>query len=235
MQAIILAGGLGTRLGTLTRKLPKSMIPVNGKPFLTYLLQLLSDNNIDRIVLCIGYLSDQIKNYIADGKRWGVNVTYSEETERLLGTAGALKQARSLLDDHFFLINGDTYLPIDYRQVEEHFLTRHKKGLMVIYDGRENIGISNNVALDDNFMVVNYNKRDSNGSLKYVDAGVSVFRREVIDAIPGQRCVSLEDGLYAPLIKQGQLAGYVTGQRFYDIGTPEQLKTFEEYLQKVLK
>lgn len=235
MQAIILAGGLGTRLGTLTRKLPKSMIPVNGKPFLTYLLQLLSDNNIDRIVLCIGYLSDQIKNYIADGKRWGVNVTYSEETERLLGTAGALKQARSLLDDHFFLINGDTYLPIDYRQVEKSFLTRHRKGLMVVYDNKENVGITNNVGLDDNLMVTIHNKRGSNASLKYIDAGVAVFKREIVDDIVGEYPLSLESRLYAPLIKQRELAGYVTGQRFYDIGTPEQLKTFEEYLQKEFK
>lgn len=235
MQAVILAGGLGTRLGTLTKKLPKSMALVNGKPFLTYLIQLLRDNNITRIVLCIGYLSSQIKNYIADGKQWGVTVTYSEETERLLGTAGALKQAKSFLDDHFFVINGDTYLPVDYTQVEKCFLIRHKKALMVVYKGKENVGITNNTDLDDNFMVANYNKTDSNTRLKYVDAGVSIFRREAIDDISGEYPISLESGLYAPLIKQRQLVGYVTGQRFYDIGTPEQLKTFEEYLQKELR
>lgn len=235
MQAVILTGGLGTRLGALTKKLPKSMVPVNKKPFLTYLFRLLRDNGIDRIVLCIGYLGNQIRNYIADGRQWGVKVAYSEETKQLLGTAGALKQAKSLLDDHFFLINGDTYLPIDYRDVEKSFLTRHKKGLMVVYDNKENVGIANNVDLDDDLMVIIHNKGGSGAGLRYVDAGVAVLQREAVDDIVEEGPVSLESGLYAPLIQQKELAGYVTGQRFYDIGTLEQVKTFEAYLQKELK
>ena len=235
MQGIILAGGLGARLRPLTKELAKFMVLVHDKPFGGYLLQLLRDNGIDHIVLCVGYLGEQIKNYLVDGKRLGINVTYSEETMQLLGTAGALRQAKSLLDDHFFVINGDTYLPIDYRQVEKCFLIRHKKGLMVVYHGKEKVGISNNVGLDDDLMVVKYNKRNSNASLKYVDAGVSVFRREVVDNIIEGCSISLEEGLYAALIKQRELAGYVINQRFYDIGTPKQLKTFEKYLRKELR
>lgn len=235
MQAVILAGGLATRLRPLTAEIPKSLIQVRDKPFFEYQLDFLKKGGVEDIVLCVGYLGEQIENYLVDGKRLGMNITYSEEVEQLLGTAGALRQAKSLLDDHFFVINGDTYLPIDYKRVERCFLTRRKKGLMVVYDGRENVGISNNVGLNDNLMVVKHSKRNSNASLKYVDVGVSVFRREAVDDITGQYPISLEIGLYPSLIEQGELAGYVTGQRFYDIGTPEQLKTFEKYLRKELR
>lgn len=231
MQAVILAGGLGTRLKPLTEQIPKVMVLTNGKPFLLHLLELLRSNGVNDTVLCTGYLGEQVKNVFGNGESLGIRIKYSEEKEGLLGTGGALKQAQSLLDEHFLVFNGDTYLPVDYREVARAFLKRDKKALMVVYDNRENTGVKNNVALDNDSMVVKYSKKSYNSSLKYVDTGVLALRREVLNVIEDKFPVSLEKGLYPVLIQQKQLAAYITKQRFYDIGTPEQKTIFEKFLK----
>ena len=231
MQAVILAGGLGTRLGPLTKETPKVMLSINGKPFLLYLLQLLKGQEIKDIILSIGYLGQQVRDSFGNGKSLGVSLRYSEEKEKLLGTGGALKQAQSLLDDYFLVINGDTYLPVDYRDVERTFLKHNKKAIMVVYDNQEDTGVKNNVALDNDLMVIEYDKESSNPNLKYVEAGVLVLRRETLNLIKGKDPVSLEKGLYPTLIGQREMAAYTSQQRFYDIGTHKQQKVFEEFLQ----
>ena len=117
MQAVILAGGLGTRLGKLTRAMPKVMIPFHGRPFLYYVIKLLESRGIKDIVICAGYLGEQVGDFFGDGHEMGVNIKYSEEGEKLLGTGGALRRARDMLDSYFLVLNGDTYLPIDYHDV----------------------------------------------------------------------------------------------------------------------
>ena len=231
MQAVILAGGLGTRLGPLTKETPKVMVSINGKPFLLYLLQLLKGQEIKDIILSIGYLGQQVRDFFGNGKSLGVSLRYSEEKEKLLGTGGALKQAQDLLDDYFLVINGDTYLPVDYYDVERTFLKHNKKVIMVVYDNHEDTGVKNNIALDNDLMVVRYDKESSSPSLKYVEAGVLVLRRETLNLIKEKSPVSLEKGLYPTLIEQREMASYVTQQRFYDIGTPKQQKVFAEFLQ----
>jgi NDP-sugar pyrophosphorylase family protein len=231
MQAVILAGGLGTRLGPLTKETPKVMVSINGQPFLLHLLQLLKSQKIKDIILSIGYLGQQVRDFFGNGKSLGVSLRYSEEKEKLLGTGGALKQAQSLLDDYFLVLNGDTYLPVDYRDVERTFLKHNKKAIMVVYDNQEDTGVKNNVALDNDLMVVRYDKESSTSSLKYVEAGALVFRRETLSLIKEKDPVSLEKGLYPALIQQREMAAYVTQQRFYDIGTPKQQRVFAEFLQ----
>lgn len=232
MQAVILAGGLGTRLRPLTAEIPKVMVLVNGEPFLLHLLRFLKSQGSNDIVLCIGYLGKQVQDFFGNGKSLEMNIKYSQERENLLGTAGALKQTQSLLDDYFLVINGDTYLPIDCSEVESTFRGRNKKALMVVYNNQENTGVKNNVALDDNLMVVRYDKKSHGHSLKYVEAGVLVLRREALNLIQEGFPVSLEDGLYPTLIQQRELAAYVTQQRFYDIGTLEQQRIFEGFLKE---
>jgi NDP-sugar pyrophosphorylase family protein len=231
MQAVILAGGLGTRLRPLTEKVPKVMVSVNGEPFLLHLLQLLKSQGINDIVLCIGYLGQQVKDSFGNGEALGVNLRYSEEKGKLLGTGGALKQAQSLLDNYFLVINGDTYLPIDYREVEKAFLRRGKKALMVVYDNRDDTKVKNNVALDDNLMVKRYDKGSPNPNLRYVEAGALALRKEVLDMIKEGDAISLEAGLYPDLIRQGEMMAYIARQRFYDIGLPEQIRILEEFLK----
>ena len=232
MQAVILAGGLGTRLRSLTEQIPKVMVPVNGKPFLLYLLKLLKSRGVSDIILCIGYLGEQISNFFGNGQGFGLRIKYSEEKEGLLGTGGALKQAQSLLDNHFFVINGDTYLPVDYGEVERTFLRRGKKAVMVVYDNQEDTGVKNNVELDNDMMVIRHDKENSDSRLKYVEAGILALRQEALDLLEERCSVSLEKGLYPTLTQQRELAAYVTMHRFYDIGTPEQQRIFEQFLKR---
>jgi len=232
MQAAILAGGIGTRLKPLTEQVPKVMVPVNDKPFLMYLIELLKSYEINDIVLCVGYLGDQVKDFFGDGDSLGVRIRYSEEKGKLLGTGGALKQAQVLLDDQFLVINGDTYLPIDYREVERVFFRRGKKALMVVYDNQEDTGVKNNIELDYDLRVIRYNKDTRSPNLQYVDAGVLALKKEALDYLEEGCSISLEKGLYPILIKQGQLAAYISKQRFYDMGTLKQKRIFEEFLKK---
>ena len=232
MQAVILVGGLGTRLRPLTNTAPKSMVTVDGRPFLAHLLELLGHNGIGDVVLCIGYLGDQIREYLRDGGEFGVKIRYSEEKGELLGTGGALKRAEDYLNDRFFVINGDTYLPIRYDEVDQAFLKANKRGLMVLYDNREDTGVSNNVDIDNNLIVTKYKKGCDSHDLKYVEAGVLIFQRDVLAPIETGHLVSLEKSVFPFLIEQGELAAYVTEQRFYDMGTPRGLKELEEFLKK---
>ena len=149
----------------------------------------------------------------------------------MLGTGGALKQAHNLLDERFFVINGDTYLPVDYGDVEDTFLRFDRKALMVVYDNHEDTGVRNNIALDGDLMVTGYDKENPAPGLKYVEAGVLALRRDALNLLEAGQPVSLEKGLYPALISQRELAAYITPQRFYDIGLPQQQGILEAFLK----
>ena len=232
MQAVILAGGLGTRLGTMTRDVPKVMLPFNGRPFLDYIIKLLKEQGIKQIVMLTGYLGEQVKGFLGDGRGLGLDIRYSEETGELLGTGGALKQAQDILAEYFLVLNGDTFLPIDYREVEKEYLRLGRKGLMVVYNNEMNTGVNNNVALDSDRMVTRYDKKSNAQDLKYVEAGAIILHGEALESVPEGSKISLEDGIYQPLIEQNEMVAYITGQQFYDIGTPEQNQIFKEYIEK---
>jgi len=208
------------------------MVPVNGRPFLAHLLELLGNSGITDVVLCVGYMGDQIKEYVRRGEKFGMKIRFGEEKGELLGTGGALKHAEDFLNERFFVINGDTYLPISYNEVDEAFLRAKSKGLMVVYDNREDTGVNNNVDINENLVVTKYEKGHSGHDLKYVEAGVLVFQRDVLTYIESGYPVSLEKSIFPTLIEQGELAAYVTEQRFYDIGTPRGLREFKEFLRK---
>jgi len=144
MQVAILTGGLGTRLGDLTKDRPKSMIEVNGKPFLEYQLDLLKKCGIKNIVMCLGYAAEQIERHFGNGKKYGINITYSFE-DRPLGTAGALKKAKDILDDTFFTMYGDIYVFIDFNHVMSYFRSQNKFALMTVYKNHDYYDRSNTV------------------------------------------------------------------------------------------
>jgi len=236
MQAVILAGGAGTRLRPLTLDTPKPMIDVNGKPFLLYIIEELKEHGIKDILLCVGYLAEKFKEFFGDGKRFGVSIRYSVEKE-FFGTAGALKLAEGMLAEDFFVLNGDTYLKLDYKDVHGSFKKAGKMGMMVIYDNHEKIA-EPNIAIDDKGSVVSYGKREQlkagdqlismpveqDEQYEYIDAGVYVFKKWLLDLIDKDKFVSLEGDLYPKLIKMKQLKAYITSQRYYDLGTPERLE-----------
>ena len=235
MQAVILAGGLGTRLRPITNQIPKVMVPINGKPFLLHLLELIKGQGINDVILCVGYLGKQIRDFFKDGESFGIRIRYSEEIEKLLGTGGALKKAQHMLDDHFQVFNGDTYLSVDYREVERAFLKRGKKALMLVYNNQLDTSVKNNVEIDGNFMVIRCDKESHDLTLSYVDAGVLALKREVLALIKENCSISLEKGLCPTLIQQRELAAYVIEQRFYSIGNLDELKVCEEYLTRGAK
>lgn len=225
MQMVILAGGLATRLRPLTNKIPKSMVLFRGKPFLLYQIELLKRNLIQDIVLCTGYLSEQIEEYFGDGRQFGVNIRHSREGERLLGTAGALKNAQALLDDQFFVMYGDSYLPLDYAVIADHFLQSDKQALMVVYKNRDRYEPSNVVVRGG--LVQAYDKRRKMPDMIYIDEGLSAFRRTVLELIPAGQFVSLQE-VFTKLMERRELSAYETNQRFYTIGTIEALEEFRQ-------
>jgi NDP-sugar pyrophosphorylase family protein len=233
MQAVILAGGLGTRLGSITEQMPKPMVLIGGRPYLEYQLRLLAQQSIADIVLLTGYLGEQIEEYFGDGSGMGLRIRYSPE-EKPLGTGGALRLARELLADSFLVIYGDSLLPIDYRAVVAELDQAQAEGVVVIYSNRfGDTSVPHNIELAKDGTVARYQKNapDRDG-LEYVDAGVLALRCSVVDLIPlGQVC-SLEQDIFPQLIGRRVLKGYPTRQRFYDIGTPERLAVFESYLQR---
>ncbi len=231
MQAVILAGGLGTRLRPLTYEVPKPMITVKGKPFLEHQLELLRSYKITDILLLVGYLEKQIRDYFKDGSDFGVKIQYSVE-DKPLGEAGALKKAEALLKEEFFVVYGDSYLSLDYGDVELYFKKAKKRVLMVVYDNKnEDTGVPNNVSLDKDLIVTSYKKGDrSDTSLQFVEAGVLAFRKEVLALVEPDRAMAMDEAVFFPLIDEGELLGYISPNRFYDIGTPERIEIIEEIL-----
>jgi NDP-sugar pyrophosphorylase family protein len=229
MQVVILAGGLGTRLRPATATVPKCMTSVGGKPFLYYLLRLLKSRGADEAILCTGYLGEQVEEYFGQGKNVGLKMLYSRETGTLLGTGGALKLAEPLLQDSFLVVNGDTYLDIDYKTIYEDFRQSDAQAIIVasrcLQNTRRDLKISSNLT------VTRYDKTNSAG-MEYVNAGVMGLRRDALSAVmPGQP-VSLEEDIFPQLISHRSVKAHITDERFYDIGSFAGLGVFEKTIRE---
>lgn len=227
MQAVILAGGLATRLRPLTETVPKSMLLVAGKPFLEHQIALLRKLRVHDIVLCVGYLSQMIQDYFGDGSKFGVTITYSRETETLLGTGGALRNAAPLLRNDFLVTYGDSYLMLDYDHVMRVFRDSGMPGMMVVYRNEDRWDRSNVIV--KNNTVTFYSKTERQPNTVYIDAGVSALRRETLQLLPQHDPVGL-DVLLRDLTVQGCLHAYETTQRFYEIGSLAGLNELQELL-----
>jgi len=232
MQLVILAGGLATRLYPLTSKVPKSMLEINKRPFLEYQLELLKEYEIKDVLLCLGYKGELIKNYFGDGKKFGVNLSYSFDGEKLLGTAGALKKAYKILNDNFLLMYGDSYLPYDYWKIEEAFKNSEKLSLMVVYKNQNRFDKSNILIADD--LVKVYDKTLKGENLEYIDAGLSILKKEVLSLVPEDEPFDLQE-LYKTLISEQEMSAYEVRQRFYQIGSLEGLEEFKNLVEKGAK
>ena len=219
------------------------MIDVNGKPFVLYVVEDLKKSGITEIVFCLGYLAESFKDYFGDGSRFGVSISYSVE-EEFLGTAGALKLAEDRIGGDFFVLNGDTYLPINYAGLYDKFRASGRTAMMVVYDNSEKVA-EPNIEIGPEGEVTAYFKKEAlkagdrvvkvkaaaKRDYRYVDAGVYLLKKDVLNMIAKGKFVSLEADVWPQLISKGQLASYVTSNRYYDLGTPERL----ELIRKVLK
>lgn len=224
----LLAGGLATRLRPITETIPKAMVEVAGRPFIDHQLALLRRNGIRRVVLCLGYLGEQIEQHLGDGERLGLKLQYSHDGDRLLGTGGALRRALPPLGEVFWVVYGDSYMDIDYRAVLAHFVAVQARGLMTVLHNKNRWDQSNVVFR--NGQVVCYSKRAPSASMQHIDYGVSLLHRDVLASLPAEEPFDLADVL-SDLAGRGDLIGYEVTQRFYEIGSPHGLEETQLYLQ----
>jgi NDP-sugar pyrophosphorylase family protein len=223
----ILAGGLATRLRPITEKIPKSLVPVAGKPFLAHQLKLLHARGIRRAVLCIGFLGQMIQSDFGN-EALGVKLDYSFDGPKLLGTGGAIKRALPLLGEEFFVLYGDSYLPIEYAPVAEFFQRSGKLGLMTVYRNEGKYDTSNVVFADGEIKI--YDKKQKLPEMRHIDYGLSLFKSSVFAAYPADEKFDLAE-VMGKLVCEKQLAGYEVPDRFYEMGSPAGLAELESLLQ----
>jgi len=228
MQIVVLAGGLATRMRPITENIPKALIKVNSKPFLEHQIELFQRNGVTDIVVCIGYRGQQIKDYFGDGSKFDVRIHYSDEGENLLGTAGALKKAEDLLDDEFLVIYGDSYLTTNFQDVIDHFHKNDKTAMCTVY--KNDLDYHKNNMKIENGLVVKYDKENQTEEMKHVDYGLSILRKSLLDSIPKDKVVQLDEIFKTIIVNKGMLA-YEVSDRFYEIGEQEGLNQFGEYLK----
>ena len=231
IQVVILAGGLGTRVSHLWPGKPKALIPIAGQPFIDHQLRLLSANGLHRIMLCIGFGAEEVEEYVGDGTRWGMEVTYSrEDCKELAGTGGALVRALPLLNGYFMVVYGDAYLPIDYKAVIRAFLSQPLPAMMCVFRNRNRWDRSNAEVRDGK--VVRYSKDEVGNQFEFIDYGINFFRRNVIERYRSHPQPFELAVIQSDLARQGELAAHEVSSRFYEIGSPEGLKELERYLSE---
>jgi NDP-sugar pyrophosphorylase family protein len=227
LPVALLAGGMATRLRPITEKIPKLLVEVAGEPFFSHQLRLLRQNGLTRIVVCAGYLGDMIVAQYGDGAQWGVEIQYSFDGEKLLGTGGALIRALPKLGDAFYVLYGDSYLPIDYQAVGRAFLDSGKLGLMTVFENREAYDASN--VWFEAGTIRHYSKKEKLPQMKHIDYGLGLFRAAAFAPYPRDAVVDLAT-IQTDLVRRGELAGYEMKQRFYEIGSHAGLQELNRLL-----
>jgi MurNAc alpha-1-phosphate uridylyltransferase len=223
----ILAGGLATRLRPITEVIPKALVQVAGRPFICHQLDYLKKQGVTSVVLCVGYLGDLIQEVVADGASWDIDVKYSIDGDVLLGTGGAIKRAIPLLGKNFFILYGDSYLPINFQNIQNAFFSCGKSGLLTILKNQNKWDKSNVVFLDGSLL--EYNKFVPNPKMCHIDYGLSVLSAATLDRYPESTPFDLAD-VYHELSCESQLYGLEVFDRFYEIGSHQGIAETEEYL-----
>jgi NDP-sugar pyrophosphorylase family protein len=232
LPVAILAGGLATRLRPLTDTIPKALVEVAGHPFVGWQLRYLHNQGVRRVVLCAGYRGEQIASLVEDGSRYGVCVEYVFDGARLLGTGGALRRALPKLGEAFFILYGDSFLPVDFSEVQQAYLGSGKPALMTVLENRDRWDKSN--VHFERGLIVEYNKRDPRPEMAHIDYGLSVISTGILAPYAEGQVFDLAD-VYHRLSVKGDLAGFEVHERFYEMGSPEGLAQTEAYLQTRLE
>src|SRR6266571_6805695 len=227
LPVAILAGGLATRLRPLTETIPKALVEINGEPFIAHQLRLLRTNDIERVIICAGYLGEMIQEWIGDGARFGLCVEFAFDGPQLLGTAGAVKRVLPVLGRAFFVLYGDSYLPCDYRAVQTAFERSGRQALMTVFHNQGYWDTSNVEYVSER--IVAYDKRNPTPRMHHIDYGLGVFTHSAFASLPDHQSYDLAV-LYQELLKSGELAAYEVSQRFYEIGSLAGLEETQRYL-----
>ena len=226
MQAVVIAGGLATRMLPRTETVPKSLLEVAGRPFVDWQLELLAASGVSEVVMCVAHLGDQIRARVGDGHAYGLRVAWSEETQ-LLGTAGAVRNALALLAPAFVVTYGDSYLPFDYA-APLRLLGADCDGVMAIFKN-DGAWERSNVVTDGTW-VLRYEKAMTEPAFDHVDYGATALRRDVIAALPEGKPHGL-DAIQRDLAARRRLRAYVAHDRFFEIGSPDGLADLDRHLR----
>jgi NDP-sugar pyrophosphorylase family protein len=229
LPVAILAGGLATRLRPLTETIPKSLIEINGAPFVDWQLKLLAKSGVSKVIFCVGYKSEMIQKFVGDGERYGIDIEYSEDGFAQLGTGGAIRNALNFLGQEFMVLYGDSYLPINYKRVEIAFFKCEKPALMTIYKNSGAFDTSN--VIFQKGQLQTYRKGQSSPQMTHIDYGLSLFKRSVFESYPEGEKLDLSD-ISTELSFKNQLAGYEVDERFYEIGSHQGIEDFEKYIRR---
>ena len=224
----ILAGGLGKRLGQKTINKAKVLIDVAGKPFISRQLNYLSDQGVKDIVICTAHLGEQIKAYIGNGSKYNLKIFYSDDGDQLLGTGGSVKKACRILGENFFILYGDSFLPIDFSLVEKAFFQQKKPALMTVFKNQGQWDKSNVYFKDKS---VKYNKNYPQKNMNYIDYGLNVVKNSIFNDFPSNKAFDLSD-VFEDLSNKDLLAGFEVYDRFYEIGSINGLNDTINFFKK---
>ena len=224
----ILAGGLGKRLEKKTLNKAKVLIDIAGKPFISRQLNYLRDQGIKDIVICIAYLGEQIKDYIGNGSKYNLKIFYSDDGDQLLGTGGSVKKACRILGENFFILYGDSFLPIDFSLVEKSYFLQKKPALMTVLKNEGHWDKSNAYFKDK---CVEYNKKNPQKNMHYIDYGLNVVKNSIFYNFPSNKAFDLAD-VFEDLSSKNLLAGLEIYDRFYEIGSINGLNDTIEFFKK---
>jgi NDP-sugar pyrophosphorylase family protein len=224
----LLAGGLATRMRSITSSVAKSMLTVGGMPFISHQLKMLAAQQITHIVICCGHLEEQIRAFVGDGSAFGCRVEYSADGPQLLGTGGALRKALPLLGERFLVMYGDSFLPVAIAPVWRQFIESGKPALMTLYRNAGQWDTSNVEFTDGR--IVSYSKQARTPRMEFIDYGLNCLSAEVLEPWPEGSHFDLAD-VTTLLVKQEQLAGFEVKERFYEIGSPAGLAETDALLR----
>lgn len=227
-QAVILAGGLGTRLRPLTFTTPKPMILFWGKPFLQYIVELLKANGITQVVLLVGYLHQQVEDYFGDGKKFGIKIIYSQSPVEA-DTGTRIMYASSLFKEKFLLLYGDNYWPLQLATLTQFYKKMNTKAVVTIYHNADH-ATGNNMLVEDGRVKI-YDRSRKHRNLNGVDIGFFILDRSILKNFPKQN-FSFEEVVLPKLIAKKQLAGFLTEHKYYGLSTVERIPAIQEYFRQ---
>ncbi|MFZ0662717.1 MAG: sugar phosphate nucleotidyltransferase [Acidobacteriaceae bacterium] len=224
----LLAGGLASRLGALTERVPKSLLTVAGEPFVAHQLRLLAGQGIRDVVICCGHLGGMIAEFVGDGARFGCRVRYSFDGPPLLGTGGAIVKALSLLGPRFWVMYGDSYLTAEFAPALGAFEASGKTALMAVFRNDDRWDASNVEFADGK--ILRYAKGACFPEMRHIDYGLGIYSAAAFAGLPQGEAFDLAE-VQRDLIARGAMAGFEGAERFYEIGSAAGLAETDEFLR----